>query len=49
MGEQPQADSAAILDAFVATALPHPQPANIAAALAAIDVRSHIPLILELN
>ena len=49
MGEQPQADSAATLDAFIAAALPHPQPANIAAALAAINVRSHIPFILELN
>lgn len=45
MGEQPQADSAATLDAFIAAALPHPQPANIAA----INVCSCTPFILELN
>ena len=49
MGEHPQAYPTATLAATIAAALPHPQPANIAAALAAINVRSHIPFILELN
>lgn len=43
------ANPAAILAAAIAAALPPPPPHNASAALAMINIKSHIPIVLELN